>query len=99
MGSLRFELMSQHPERHRMARLPHDPSLIWIEILHSFFVRKQHPPAAVSLNAEGIEDLFKILAGIPSMLELFPHGGYYFSACKTSYWYHLCTGPSLVCIH
>ena len=58
-----------------MARLPHDPSLIRVCVLHRFFVRQQHPPAAVTFQAEIVEDLFGILARISPLLELFPGGG------------------------
>ncbi len=88
MGSLRFELRSQHPERHRMARLPHDPSLVWVQVLHYYLVCQQHPPAAITLQAEIVEDPFWILACISPLRELLPGCRDDFTACKTSYGYH-----------
>ena len=96
MGSLRFELRSQHPERHRMARLPHDPSLVRIQVLHSFLVRQQHPPATVTFQAEIVEDPFWILAGIPSLVKLLPGWRDDLTACKTSYGYHNNVPASLI---
>ena len=38
------------------SRLPHDPSLVRIEIINYLLVGEEHPPAAVPLHAEVIED-------------------------------------------
>jgi len=45
--------------------------LVRIEIIDYLFVGKEHPAAAVALQAEVIEDLFGILAGLLAALELF----------------------------
>ena len=79
MGSLRFELRSLRPERNRMVQATLRPRihpanlLVRIELVNDLFVRKEHAPAAVPGNIKIVEDLFWILAFLPSQLELFPH--------------------------
>jgi len=74
MGSLRFELRLQHPERHRIPGYPTTPpqSLIRVEIVNNLFMGEQHSPATVSVQTEIVEDFFRILTCISALLELFP---------------------------
>jgi hypothetical protein len=92
MGSLRFELRSLHPERNRMVQAtlrPRNLSLVRIEIVYNLLMRQQHPPAAITVHAEIVEDLFGILAGITALFKLFKCWGNNFSAGETSDRYHI----------
>ncbi len=79
MGSLRFELRSLRPERNRMVQAtlrpprPYIDLLVRVELINDLFVSQEHTPAAVPGNIKIVEDLFWILAFLPSQLELFPH--------------------------
>ena len=78
MGSLRFELRSLRPERNRMVQATLRPLgqypnlLVRIELVNDLFMRQEHAPAAVPGNIKIVEDLSRILAFLPSQLELFP---------------------------
>ena len=94
MGSLRFELRSLRPERNRMVQATLRPLvhlfslLVWVELVNDDFMGQEHAPAAVPGNIKIGEDLFGILAVLPSLPELFPRGGNWFSTGETSYGYH-----------
>ena len=94
MGSLRFELRSLRPERNRMVQATLRPLvhrfnlLVWVELVNDDFVGQEHTPAAVPGNIKIGEDLFGILAFLPSLPELFPRCGNWFSTGETSYGYH-----------
>jgi hypothetical protein len=92
MGPLRFELRSLRPERNRMVQATLRPrylSLVWIKIVYNLLMRQQHAPAAITVHAEIVEDLFRILASIPALLKLFIRWGNNFSAGETSDRYHI----------
>ena len=68
--------------------LPHDPSLVRVEIVNNLLVRQQHTPTTVAVHAEIVEDLFRILARITAVFKFFIRWGNNLSAGETSYRYH-----------
>ena len=69
-------------------RIHHTVLVVRIELVNDLFVREEHAPAAVPGNFKIVEDLFGILAFLPSCLILFPRCGDGFSAGETSNGYH-----------
>ena len=46
--------------------------LVGVEFINDLFMSQEHPPATVPGNIKIVEDLFGILAFLPSLLKLFP---------------------------
>ena len=88
MGSLRFELRSEHPERPRMVQATPRSLLIWVNIIDNLFLREKHATTTIPVQVKIIEDPFRFLSFFASALVLFINIRDYLSTGETANRYH-----------